>query len=166
MLQLLGQPKRFCDGYTRREWLTVGAAAGLTLAEALRWGSASAASLAAHTAGRFFGRAKSCILLFLYGSPSQLEWADMKPQAPADYRGEFKPIASAVPGLEVCELLLRYYKPVPERLRPTDRMVAHTGYLIFARPMLLAASRPVTIQEDDMESDTLDLPDDSASFKE
>ena len=35
--------------------------------------------------------------------------------------------------IDVCELLLRYYKPVPERLRPTDRMVAHTGFLIFAR---------------------------------
>ncbi len=38
--------------------------------------------------------------------------------------------------VEVSELSLRYYKPVPERLRPTDRMVAHTGYLIFARPVL------------------------------
>ncbi len=37
--------------------------------------------------------------------------------------------------IEVCEILLRYYKPAPGRLRPTDRMVAHTGYLIFARPI-------------------------------
>ncbi|MGB9669329.1 MAG: tRNA (adenine-N1)-methyltransferase [Anaerolineales bacterium] len=36
--------------------------------------------------------------------------------------------------VEVCEILMRYYKPVAERLRPTDRMVAHTGYLVFARP--------------------------------
>ena len=35
--------------------------------------------------------------------------------------------------IEVCELLLRYYKPEPSRLRPTDRMVAHTGFLLFAR---------------------------------
>jgi tRNA (adenine57-N1/adenine58-N1)-methyltransferase len=42
--------------------------------------------------------------------------------------------------VEVCEIILRFYKPVPERLRPTDRMVAHTGYLCFARPMLLAES--------------------------
>ena len=35
--------------------------------------------------------------------------------------------------IEVCEILLRYYKPEPTRLRPTDRMVAHTGYLIFGR---------------------------------
>lgn len=37
--------------------------------------------------------------------------------------------------LEVCEIMLRYYKPVPERLRPQDRMIAHTGYLIFARSL-------------------------------
>ena len=35
--------------------------------------------------------------------------------------------------VEVCELLLRYYKPEPARIRPTDRMVAHTGFLVFAR---------------------------------
>ncbi len=39
--------------------------------------------------------------------------------------------------LDVCEIMLRYYKPEPDRLRPTDRMVAHTGYLIFGRPILL-----------------------------
>lgn len=38
--------------------------------------------------------------------------------------------------IEVCETMLRYFKPVAERLRPTDRMVAHTGYLIFARPII------------------------------
>jgi len=37
--------------------------------------------------------------------------------------------------VEVCEIMLRHYKAVPTRLRPTDRMVAHTGYLIFARPV-------------------------------
>lgn len=37
--------------------------------------------------------------------------------------------------IEICEILLRYYKPVPQRLRPTDRMVAHTGFLVFARPI-------------------------------
>lgn len=39
--------------------------------------------------------------------------------------------------VDVCEVLLRYYKPEPERLRPVDRMVAHTGFLIFARPVLI-----------------------------
>ncbi len=40
--------------------------------------------------------------------------------------------------LEVCEILLRYYKPEPSRLRPTDRMVAHTGFLVFARKIELS----------------------------
>jgi len=35
--------------------------------------------------------------------------------------------------VEVCEIMMRFYKPVWDRLRPTDRMVAHTGYLVFAR---------------------------------
>jgi tRNA (adenine57-N1/adenine58-N1)-methyltransferase len=38
--------------------------------------------------------------------------------------------------IDVCEILLRFYKTVPQRLRPVDRMVAHTGYLIFARPLI------------------------------
>jgi len=38
--------------------------------------------------------------------------------------------------LEVAEVLLRFYKPEPDRLRPTDRMVAHTGFLVFGRPLL------------------------------
>lgn len=38
--------------------------------------------------------------------------------------------------VDVCEIMLRYYKPVADRLRPVDRMVAHTGYLIFARALL------------------------------
>jgi tRNA (adenine57-N1/adenine58-N1)-methyltransferase len=43
--------------------------------------------------------------------------------------------------VEICEIMLRFYKPVPQRLRPTDRMVAHTGYLVFARPII--ASEPL-----------------------
>jgi tRNA (adenine57-N1/adenine58-N1)-methyltransferase len=53
--------------------------------------------------------------------------------------------------VEVCEVLLRYYKPVAERLRPTDRMVAHTGFLVFARAVLrepLPAGEPSDLQGD------------------
>ncbi len=46
--------------------------------------------------------------------------------------------------VDVCEIFLRYYKPIPERLRPTDRMVAHTGFLIFGRPILPSKNRPTT----------------------
>jgi hypothetical protein len=52
-----------------------------------------------------FGRARSVILLHLYGSPSQLEWADMKPNAPLEIRGQFGSIPSTLPGCDVCELL-------------------------------------------------------------
>ena len=50
--------------------------------------------------------------------------------------------------IEVCEILLRYYKTIPQRLRPTDRMVAHTGYLIFARPIIPIPEDEITSDED------------------
>ena len=48
---------------------------------------------------------KSCILIFYYGGPSHLDTFDLKPDAPADIRGEFKPISTSVPGLQICEHL-------------------------------------------------------------
>src|SRR5262249_29480295 len=57
------------------------------------------------TTEKHFGKAKACILLFLYGSPSQLETFDPKPDAPPEIRGELKSIRSNLPGLDVCELL-------------------------------------------------------------
>src|SRR5262249_17495535 len=62
-----------------------------------------------------FGKAKACILLFLYGSPSQLETFDPKPDAPVGIRGELKSIRSNVPGLDVGELL-------PNAARVMDRV--------------------------------------------
>jgi tRNA (adenine57-N1/adenine58-N1)-methyltransferase len=49
--------------------------------------------------------------------------------------------------VEICEILLRFYKPVPERLRPVDRMVAHTGFLIFARPVLPGQKPQISIPD-------------------
>lgn len=57
--------------------------------------------------------------------------------------------------VEVSELSLRYYKPVPERLRPTDRMVAHTGYLIFARPVLEKILEETGRRQDASPGDTI-----------
>jgi hypothetical protein len=51
-----------------------------------------------------FGRAKSIILIHLYGAPSQLEWVDCKPDAPVEVRGQFGVIPSSLPGCQVCEL--------------------------------------------------------------
>src|SRR5262249_4808103 len=53
------------------------------------------------------GKARSCILLFMWGGPAQQDTWDPKPDAPAEYRGEFKPIATSVPGVRVCEHLPR-----------------------------------------------------------
>jgi tRNA (adenine57-N1/adenine58-N1)-methyltransferase catalytic subunit len=58
---------------------------------------------------------------------------------------------------DVCEVMLRYYKPVADRFRPTDRMIAHTGFLIFARPVLIDKDRPpeeIALPESDPESDS------------
>lgn len=100
MLRVLGSPRKLCHGTTRREFLHAGSLGmgGLSLSTLL-------ANQSAHAAGDGFGRAKNCIVLFLYGSPSQLETFDMKPQSPVEIRGTMEPIPSSVPGLPVCELL-------------------------------------------------------------
>ncbi len=104
MLRVLGSPKRLCNGLTRRDMLHAGGLSllGLTLADYLRLSEAQATP---KKTAASFGKAKACILLYLYGSPSQLETFDMKPDAPLEIRGELKPIPSSLPGLPVCELL-------------------------------------------------------------
>ncbi len=109
MLRVLGGPKRFCDGMTRRELLQVGslAAAGLPLLPFVpaAHGRTTVPGPTASLPG--FGRAKSCILLFMYGSPSQLETFDPKPDAPLEIRGELGCIPSSVAGLNLCDRLPR-----------------------------------------------------------
>src|SRR6185437_1258089 len=53
------------------------------------------------------GRARACILLFMWGGPAHQDTWDLKPSAPVEYRGEFRPIATNVPGIQVCEHLPR-----------------------------------------------------------
>ncbi|QDV22297.1 DUF1501 domain-containing protein [Aureliella helgolandensis] len=55
-------------------------------------------------------RAKACIFLFMWGGPSQLETFDLKPDAPAEIRGDFNPIATKVPGTQICEHFTRLAK--------------------------------------------------------
>ncbi len=64
-----------------------------------------AAQVADVTHGR--GRAKACILLFMWGGPAHQDTWDLKPEAPSEYRGEFSPIATNVPGIQICEHLPR-----------------------------------------------------------
>jgi hypothetical protein len=86
-----------CAGFrpTRRDLLTVGGLGLLGLPALLRAGER----------GGPRARAKSVILLHQYGGPSQFETFDMKPNAPAEIRGEYKPIPTKVPGIQVCERL-------------------------------------------------------------
>src|SRR5262245_45594478 len=51
------------------------------------------------------GRAKSCIVLFMWGGPAHQDTWDLKPNSPAEYRGDFKPIATSIPGVQICEHL-------------------------------------------------------------
>ena len=78
--------------------------AGLNLSDLLR---TQATAEEPKTGIASFGRAKSCILLFLMGGPSQHSTWDPKPNAPAEVRGDFAPIATTVPGLSISELLPR-----------------------------------------------------------
>jgi hypothetical protein len=100
VLSIHDRGPRLCDGLTRREWLRIG---GLT-AFGLSLSDLSAAPVG--PAGSF-GKAKACIVLFFLGGPPQHETWDMKPDAPAGVRGDFKPIATKVPGIRVCELMPR-----------------------------------------------------------
>jgi hypothetical protein len=115
MFSLQHRGGALCDGITRREWLRVGGLSvlGLSLPDLLRAGEAPAVPppeaprLVRGLDGATYGKAKSVIFLWLQGGPPQHETFDPKPDAPAEIRGEFKPIATNVPGIRFCELLPR-----------------------------------------------------------
>lgn len=102
MLTLLGSPRRSCDGITRRETLKAGALSlfgGFTLPQLLQ---------AEETRGHGRPpRAKSVILLYLLGGAATQDMVDLKPGAAAEVRGEFRPMATRVPGFQVCDHLPR-----------------------------------------------------------
>lgn len=106
MLRILGTARTLCDRVTRREVLRVGGTgmAGLGLSSAMPF-SGAFASEAADAPG--FGKAKRVILLYLYGAAAQHELWDLKPEAPAEIRGIFRPIDTVTPGIQVCEHLPR-----------------------------------------------------------
>src|SRR5205809_5848720 len=84
------------DGLSRRQFLSAGAiGGGLTLARLLE---------AEQVAG--IGKShKAVINIHLDGGPPQMDMIDLKPQAPVEIRGEFSPIATKIPGIQICELL-------------------------------------------------------------
>ncbi len=97
MLTCLGPGRRYCDGVSRRSFLQIGglAVGGLTLADVLRAESASS-TRSGH---------KAVIMVYLSGGLPHQDTFDLKPHAPREVRGEFKPIPTVVPGIEICEHL-------------------------------------------------------------
>ena len=102
MLDILGRldsASHHCDGISRRSFLKVGgmAAGGLSLAQLLSL-DAKAGTRSSH---------KAVINIYLPGGPPHLDMFDLKPEAPSEIRGEFKPIKTNAPGMEICELFPR-----------------------------------------------------------
>jgi hypothetical protein len=98
MLTLWGEKQRFCDGISRRGFLQIGAfGAGLTLADMLRQQAGAAPVPAASSTP------KAAIMVYLPGGPSHMDMWDLKPEAPREYKGEFNPISTNVPGCQISE---------------------------------------------------------------
>lgn len=95
MLSIHGLGRRLCDGVSRRELLSIGALGmgGLTLPSLLR----------AERQSGVKGSKKSVIMIYLVGAPPHQDMYDLKMDAPAEIRGEFTPIKTTVPGIEICE---------------------------------------------------------------
>ncbi len=106
MLRILGSANRTRDGLSRREMLRAGGLLGLSLPALLQLQETQAAEAQAPTLPGF-GKAKRCILLYLYGAPSQLETFDLKPDAASEVRSQFDPIRTNVNGVHICEHLPR-----------------------------------------------------------
>jgi Protein of unknown function (DUF1501) len=103
MLTIFSKPNRdggFCDGVSRRDFLTIGGSlfGGLSLAGCLRAQSEQTLGTQQH---------RAIINVYLPGGPPHLDMFDMKPDAPVEIRGDFKPIRTNVPGIEICEMFPR-----------------------------------------------------------
>lgn len=119
MLTCWGGRQQFCDGVDRRDFLRLGAVglSGLTLADILR--------LRADQPDQ--PRPRAVIMICLAGGPSHLDLYDLKPDAPSEYRGEFLPIPTQVPGFDLCELF-------PRQAQIADKL-ALIRSLQFVEPM-------------------------------
>jgi hypothetical protein len=100
MIEITGPEHTYCDGIRRREFIRAGflGIAGLTLSDLLTIEKAQA--LQGKTSNN-----KSVILIWMHGGPSQLDTFDLKPDAPSEYRGTYKPISTNVPGIQISEML-------------------------------------------------------------
>lgn len=113
MLTFWGSKQRFCDNMNRRNFLQIGAfGAGLSLADMLRLKAAQDPATAPKSSSQ-----KAAIMIYLPGGPSHMDMYDLKPEAPMEFRGEFKPIQTNVPGVQICEHM-------PLQARMWDKLAA------------------------------------------
>ena len=101
MLEILGRPTKLCQPISRRAMLGIGGLAPLGLSlPGLLASQACAASPAAIPPGNSFGSAKRCLLIFMWGGPAHQDLWDMKPQASAEVRGEFKTVEARLNNID------------------------------------------------------------------
>jgi hypothetical protein len=106
VLFIRGSASDLRQGWTRRDCLHIGLGGAFGLL-ANSFGMPGALKAGGEPKERSFGQAKSCILIYLFGGPSHIDIWDMKPQAPPEIRGEFKPQATNVPGIQITDHLPR-----------------------------------------------------------
>lgn len=136
MLSIIGRRQRLCHGWTRRELLTIGAlgCGGLALPDLLR----------AEAANGIRRSHKAIIMIYMCGAPPHQDMYDLKPHAPAEVRGEFQPIATNVPGIQICEHLPRLAR-IMDKLVPIrsvhgspsgdhDSFICYTGRPVPRQP--------------------------------
>ena len=127
MLSITGHGGRLCDGITRRDALRLGALSvgGLTLPNLLR----------AEAESGIRGSKKAVIMIYMCGAPGHQDMYDLKMNAPAEIRGEFRPIPTNVPGIEICEHMPRLAaimdKCVPLRSVYGSPNGAHDSFICY-----------------------------------
>jgi hypothetical protein len=132
-------------GVSRRDLVRVGSLASLGAGiGSLGLGDWFRLRAAAGEAGQRPPRAKSCILLWLDGGPSHLETFDLKPDAPAEVRGPFQPIATNVPGIQICEWLPQTAK-LCDRLAILRSLTSPLGEHGLANDYLLTGYQPTPV---------------------
>src|SRR5437764_13509231 len=109
MLNIPGHPAYTCEGPARREPMRIGSIGlmGLSLPHFFLWRDQAKAGVAAskYAGARGWESAKSVIMVFLQGGPSHIDIWDPKPDAPANIRGDFKPIKTKIPGTQISETM-------------------------------------------------------------
>ena len=127
--------QRRCDGIRRRDLLHVGGLTGLglTVGDWFRYRALAAAEIEP--------TAKSCILIWLDGGPSHLETFDLKPDAPTEVRGPFKPIATNVSGVQISEHFQRTSQ-IADKLAIVRSVTSTLGEHNFASHYLLTGYKP------------------------